>query len=380
MKHLILAGGGHAHLHVLKALAARPWPGVDVTLISPYARQIYSGMLPGWMAGHYRLEQCAAALEPLLKAARVRFIQDSVTGVDAGRRVIRTAQSGNLAYDALSLDCGAEVDASYLAATGAQLLPVRPIENFVVAWTRQIETFKQQGQARLAVVGAGAAGVELALAARYRLARELGETKTKVTLVAGSGLLPGHGPGIAARVSRALARHQVAVVGGYAAGCPSGLQLNDGTIIPAACVIATTGAKPAAWLAESGLALAPDGFIAVKDGQQSASHPAVFAAGDVASRIDSPHAKSGVYAVRAGPVLASNLHRVLMGQPPLSYPPQKRSLYLLATGPREAVMSWGGLSAKGGWAWQWKDWIDRRFMRQYDLGPATGLGGKHEPA
>ncbi|TXT31860.1 MAG: pyridine nucleotide-disulfide oxidoreductase family protein [Rhodocyclaceae bacterium] len=380
MKHLVLAGGGHAHLHVLKALAADPWLNVQVTLISPYARQIYSGMLPGWMAGHYRLDQCAAALEPLLKAAKVRFIQDSVSGINAKRRVIQTLHSGDITYDALSLDTGAQVDASCLAATGAKLLTIRPIESFVVDWMRQVELFKQMGKASLAVVGGGAAGVELALAARYRLGLELGANNVQVILIAGSGLLPGHGPSIVRQVTDTLARRRIEVISGYAAGCSSGLQLSDGTTIPVECVIAATGVKPAAWLAESRLALAQDGFIAVQDGQQSVSHPEVFAAGDVASRIDSPHAKSGVYAVRAGPVLASNLHRMLMGLAPLSYQPQKRSLYLLATGPKEAIMSWGGLSAGGSWAWKWKDWIDRRFMRQYDLAPETGMGGKRESA
>jgi pyridine nucleotide-disulfide oxidoreductase family protein len=384
MKHLLLAGGGHAHLHILKALAQRPWPGVEVTLISPYARQIYSGMLPGWMAGHYHLDQCAAALEPLLKAAKVRFVQDSVTGLDAGQRLVHTEKSGDIAYDALSLDTGAQVDTASLAATGAHLLAIRPIERFVVDWTRQVALFKQQGQARLAVVGGGAAGVELALAARYRLDKELGTSRVQVILIAGSGLLPGHGPSIVARVSRALTRHQIEVITGYAAGyaseCAQGLQLGNGTTIPVDAIIAATGVKAPDWLATSGLALAPDCFIAVHDGQQSTSHPEVFAAGDVASRIDAPHAKSGVYAVRAGPVLAGNLHRALMGQAPLTYQPQKRSLYLLATGPREAIMSWGGVSASGGWAWTWKDWIDRRFMRQYDLKPEHAIGDNDKAA
>ena len=367
MKHLVLAGGGHAHLHVLKSLAADQWPGIEVTLISPYHRQIYSGMVPGWMAGHYSLAQCAAVLDPLLKAGRVRFIQDSVTGLNANRRIIHTMQSGDVTYDALSLDTGAQVDTAGLEATGATLLAIRPLENFVVDWTRQVDIFKQQGKASLAVVGGGAAGVELALAAAYRLALELGNANIKVTLIAGSGLLPGHGPSIVAQVTNTLTQRRIEVVKDYAAGYSQGLQLSDGKVIPADCIIAATGVSPAPWLAESNLELAQDGFIAVMDGQQSVSHPEVFAAGDVATRIDAPHAKSGVYAVRAGPVLATNLNRVLMGHAPMSYHPQKRSLYLLATGPKEAIMSWGGFSAKGHWAWTWKDWIDRRFMRQYDL-------------
>ena len=371
MKQLVLAGAGHAHLHVLKALAERPWPDVEVTLVSPYSRQIYSGMLPGWMAGHYSLDQCAAVLQPLLAAAGVRFVQDSVVGVDAPRRVIQTENCGEIAYDALSLDTGAQVELSSLVSTDATLLSIRPIEDFVVGWRRQLELFKQRGVASLAVVGGGAAGVELALAARYRLTRELGASKVLVKLVVGGGLLPGHGPSIVARVTKTLARHRIELVKGYASGCLSGLELRDGTSVPVDCIIAATGVKPASWLADSGVALAPDGFIAVEDGQKSVSHKEVFAAGDIASRIDVPHAKSGVYAVRAGPVLARNLNRALTGQVPQNYQPQKRSLYLLATGPKEAIMSWGRFSASGRWAWLWKDWIDRRFMRQYDINPTS---------
>ncbi|PKO86345.1 MAG: pyridine nucleotide-disulfide oxidoreductase [Betaproteobacteria bacterium HGW-Betaproteobacteria-12] len=369
MKRLILAGGGHAHLHVLKSLARQPWPGVEVVLVSPWRRQIYSGMVPGWMAGHYRLEQCAAALAPLARAAGVRFVQDAVSGLDAWRRVVRTANSGDLAYDTLSLDIGAEVDCSCLAASGARLLSIRPLEHFVVGWERLIAAARARGTAAVAVVGGGAAGVELALAARYRLAGELGAAHVQVSLVAGGGLLPGHGQRIVDRASATLAEHAVDLLAGYAAGTPTGLLLDNGRTIAADCVIAATGVRPAAWLATSGLALADDGFLAVGSGQQSQSHDEVFAGGDVASRVDAPHAKSGVYAVRAGPVLAGNLQRQLQGLPPLAYQPQQRSLYLLATGPRQAIVSWGGLAAGGAWAWRWKDWIDRRFMSQYDSPP-----------
>ena len=380
MKHLVLAGGGHAHLHILKALAARRWPDVEVTLVAPHARQIYSGMVPGWMAGHYRIEQCAAPLGPLARAAGVRFIEDSVGGLAAGKRLVRTAVSGDLAYDALSLDTGAEIDCSCLAATGALFLPIRPLENFVVGWTRLLQSLVTQGRAVIAVVGGGAAGVELALAARYRLTRELGAANVQVTLVTGPQLLAGHGQRIVARVAQTLARQGVAIAGGYAAGTPNGLQLDDGRRLDADAVIAATGVRPAAWLATSGLTLAGDGFVAVNQGQQSISHREVFAAGDVASRIDAPHAKSGVYAVRAGPALTANLERMLNGLPPLAYQPQRRSLYLLATGPQEAIMSWGGVAAGGRWAWKWKDWIDRRFMSQYHPGNANRSGEMHESA
>ncbi|HEX5802852.1 MAG TPA: FAD-dependent oxidoreductase [Azospira sp.] len=386
MKRLLLAGGGHAHLHVLKTLAEAPWPGVEVVLVSPFRRQLYSGMVPGWMAGHYRLDQCAAAVGPLAVAAGARFVEDVVTGIDAGQRLVHTRSAGSFPYDVLSLDTGAEVDDACLAATGARLASIRPLEGFVSEWAQAIDDFRQRGTARVVVVGGGAAGVELALAARFRLAAEVGtdvgaEVDTKVgtevgtevdtnavrvTLVAAAGLLPGYGRRVVARVARALAERGVDLVHGRAVGCAAGVRLDSGVVLAADCVIAATGVRPAAWLAASGLALADDGFVAVGDGQASISHAQVFAAGDVASRVDRPHAKSGVYAVRAGPVLAANLRRALAGLPPLPYPPQRRSLYLLATGPRDAIVSWGGLSAGGYWAWRWKDWIDRRFLRRYE--------------
>lgn len=365
MKRLILAGGGHAHLHVLRALARQPWPSVEVVLVSPWPRQIYSGMVPGWMAGHYRLEQCAADLAPLARAAGVRFIKDAVSGLDAGRHLLRTRRHGELAYDVLSLATGADVDISCLAACGERLLPIRPLEHFIVGWEKLLAACRRRGTAALAVVGGGAAGVELALAARYRLAGELGAANAQVRLIVGNGLLAGHGRRVVGRVTATLARYGVEVIDGYAAGLADGLLLDDGRALAADAVLAATGVRPAPWLADCGLALAADGFVAVGDGQQSPSHDEVFAGGDVASRLDAPHAKSGVYAVRAGPVLAANLRRRLQGQPPRRYAPQKRSLYLLASGPRRAIVSWGGLTAEGAWAWRWKDWIDRRFMSQY---------------
>lgn len=368
MSRLILAGGGHAHLHVLKSLAQRRWPGAEVILLTPNARQIYSGMVPGWMAGHYTLDQCAASLHHLASAAGVCLQLESLTAMDAATQTVDTSSGTRLHYDALSIDTGASVDVSSLTTSGARCLSIRPLERFVEDWTSLLDAAHRQGSWRLAVVGGGAAGVELALAAQYRLAHEIGRANACVSLVSGNELLPGHGIRIREQVSACLRERGITVIRARAAGSPDGLLLDDGTTLAVDAFIASTGVQPPSWLAQSGLALAPDGFIAVGEGQQSISHAQVFAGGDIASRIDHPHAKSGVYAVRSGPVLAENLQRTLQGQPPSPYTPQRRSLYLLATGPKEAIMSWNGMSARAGWVWRWKDWIDRRFMRQYAPG------------
>ena len=218
---------------------------------------------------------------------------------------------------------------------------------------------------QIAIIGGGAAGVELALAVDYALRRQLPANQVSVVLISSGPLLGGHAAGVIKRVEKLLKSRGIAMHSGRASGHEEGLILNNGELIACDCIIAATGVAPPAWLATSGLALCARGFIAVADGQQSISHKNVFAAGDVSSRLDFPHAKSGVYAVRAGPVLTNNLQRALNGESPAPYQPQKRSLYLLATGPHEAILSWGSLATGGGWAWQLQDWIDRRFMRQY---------------
>ena len=365
MKRLLLAGAGHAHLNVIRNLAANPWPGVEVTLICPYPRQIYSGMIPGWIAGHYTLEQCAAPLAGLVEKAGIRWIQDTINGLDAEHGAVNCQNAGKIAYDVISVDTGACVESSALSNSGAPLLPIRPLEQFAIGWKAIEAALIASGAARLAIIGGGAAGVELALAVDYALRRHLPAAKVSVVLVSSGPLLGGHAPGVVNRVAKLLKSRNIMLHAGRASGHNEGLILDNGELITCDCIIAATGVAPPAWLATSGLARCARGFIAVGDGQQSTSHKNVFAAGDVSSRIDAPHAKSGVYAVRAGPVLTMNLQRALNDKSPAPYQPQSRSLYLLATGPREAVLSWGPLAASGGWAWQLKDWIDRRFMRQY---------------
>lgn len=365
MKQLLLAGAGHAHLNVLRNLAMMPWPGVEVTLVCPYPRQIYSGMIPGWIAGHYTLEQCAAPLAGLVEKAGIRWIQDTINGLDTTNAAVNCQNAGKIAYDVISIDTGACVESSALSNSGAPLLPIRPLEQFAVGWKAIEAALIASGAARLAIIGGGAAGVELALAVDYALRRHLPAAKVSVVLVSSGPLLGGHAPGVVNRVAKLLKSRNIILHAGRASGHNEGLILDNGELITCDCIIAATGVAPPAWLATSGLALCERGFIAVADGQRSISHKNVFAAGDVSSRLDFPHAKSGVYAVRAGPVLTNNLQRALNGQPPDAYQPQKRSLYLLASGPQEAIFSWGPLAAAGGWAWQLKDWIDRRFMRQY---------------
>lgn len=363
---LIMAGGGHAQLSVLKALAQKPL-GIDAVLITPSPYQIYSGMLPGWMAGHYSLSECRIDLRPLAESAGARLIFAHVVGIDAKRRRVSLSDGMHLDYDGLSLDVGSETDLSLLEAAGERLLPIKPLENFVQRWPTILNAASQQDHYRIMVVGGGAAGVELAFAAQHAFTTQRCKQASVALVASESGILPGHANGVKQYARALLEQRGITLVQAQAVGTLEGVALSNGQSLSADCIIAATGARPPAWLRNSDLALDKQGYVLVDAQHRSVSHPNVFAAGDVCMRSDIQLAHSGVHAVFAGPVLAHNLIAAINGHALESYRPRKKSLYLLATGPKYAIASWGAFSAQGHWVWVWKNWIDRRFMRKYGV-------------
>lgn len=366
MKRLVLAGGGHAHVAVLDSFARRPAADVEITLVTPFPRQVYSGMLPGWIAGHYALDACVIPLEPLARRAGCRLVPAHVARLDLHSRVAYTEADEPIPFDILSLDTGPVIDRNAIPGLAQHAIALRPIESLIVEWQRLLAQLADVSDTqRLTVIGGGAGGVELALAIAYRAATA--PLALRVQLVSGrAGLVPSLADAVRARLRRAIDARGVRLIEDdaieirrHAVLLAAGGELNsDATLV-------AIGAAAAPWLAAAGLATDAAGFVAVNEHLQSISHPFVFAAGDCATMIDAPRPKSGVYAVRAGPPLARNLRAALADHPLARYTPQRRALYLLSTGPKHAVASWGPFSAEGAWVWRWKDWIDRRFIARY---------------
>ncbi len=364
MKHLVLVGGGHSHLFVLEHLAHITLHEVRVTLITPSRWQEYSGMLPGWMAGTYQLDECRIDLLPLVKQAGVQFINESVSGMDAEKRIVCLPDGTHIPYDVLSLDIGSESDLEWLQALGDKLIPLRPLAGFRAAWLDIVRECRDQLNFKLAIVGGGAAGVEVALAAAKTLRKQ--KPANPIVLVAGlRGVLPDQAPRVQHAALKALAEAHIDVINEHSVATNNGLLLSDGRIIDANKVIAATGSKPALWLRLSKLELDSEGFVLVDAHHRSLSHHNVFAAGNLCSRTDVKLARSGVHAVRVGPVLAHNLLAALGHKPLMSYQPKSQSLYLLSCSNGRAILSWGAWSTTGRWVWHLKDRIDRRFIKRF---------------
>jgi pyridine nucleotide-disulfide oxidoreductase family protein len=365
MKRLLLLGAGHAHLHVLKDLARERTPAAKVVLVSPHPSAIYSGMVPGWVAGHYVLDDCSIPLAPLADAAGVEFVQAAVVGLDANDRSVTLADGRVAEYDVLSLDTGSVIDREAIDGAREHALPVRPMERFV-EWFEGVVALSRQRVLDVVVIGGGAAGFELALAAQHRFSRD-GDERARVSLVTGGPKpLAGQSPRLMSRAARQLRRHRVTVLEDTVTRVESGhVHLSNGARLACDVPLLATGGTAPPWLRDSGLQLDERGFVATGPTLQSASHPQVFASGDIATRLDAPHPKSGVHAVRAAPALAFNLRRFVAGGELQPYQPPQRTLYLLSCGERRAVLSWGGWSAEGRWVWMWKDRIDREWVGRY---------------
>lgn len=381
-KHIVLVGGGHSHVTVIREFGMNPVPGAVVTVVAKELEAPYSGMLPGYVAGHYGYDDVHIDLVRLASWAQCRVVHGIVDGIDRSARRISIAGRAPLAYDLLSIDVGITPRLDDIAGARAHAIAVKPVSTFAQKWrVLLLDALRAGGPRRFVVVGAGAAGFELVLAIRHRLVTEA--AAHGIDANAFSFTLVGAGPLLATHTARArrLARREFASQGvlliedrRVVAVEANTVQLDDGTALPSDATLLTTNAGPAAWFGQSGLPLDAKGFIAVRPTLQLLDDDDVFAVGDCATVLEHPREKAGVFAVRQGPPLTRNLRLRLAEKPAEPFVPQSRFLTLLSTGGRHAIGARNGVALAGGWVWWWKDRIDRDFMAMFkDLPAMPGM-------
>jgi pyridine nucleotide-disulfide oxidoreductase family protein len=359
MKQLLLIGAGHAHAQVLRDWVDAPLPGCQLTVVSPSPLAPYSGMVPGWLAGHYRFDEICIDFERLAAAAGAQLVTDELAGLDPDRRRVTLRSGAVIGYDLLSLNVGSTLTAP-APRSGTRVLSLRPLGELRLAWEALLAdpSLSSGEQAlRVTAVGGGAAGVESLLATLARLrALQPGRVLQGRLLTRSDTLLPGLANGAVHAAHAALAAAGVSV--------ELGRSYTDEVARSTDLLLWATGAEAHAWQRDCGLALSERGFIAIDEHLRSLSHPQVYAVGDCAEWA-APLPKAGVFAVRMGPVLSHNLRAALSAGVPQAYSPQRRYLVLLATADGRAIASRGALSASGRWVWRWKDHIDRRFLQRF---------------
>jgi selenide,water dikinase len=331
-------------------------------------------MVPGYIAGHYTIGQCAIALAPLASGAHASVHFTTGALVNPSMREVMLANGEVVPYDVLSVDVGSQPFVAGAKGVREHAIAIRPLERFVEGWERVLGEAREGRIRSVSVVGGGAAGVEVALAIDHRFRSELGGLAPHVRMLTNTpALLPDFPEGVRRRVARILQRRNV----GSHVECPVAevgrdfLRLAGGNEFASDATFWVAGAAAPGWIRDSGLRTDERGFLAVNDCLQSLSHPEVFGSGDCATNLAHPRAKSGVFAVRAGPALAANLRAAIRGEPLAPHVTRERFLVLLSAGERYAVGVYGPLSWEGRWVWHWKDRIDRRFVARYTQLPAV---------
>ena len=377
----MLVGGGHAHVQVIRRWGMEPLAGVRLTVVLDRPEAVYSGMVPGFVAGDYAAAELEIDVVPLARRARARVVLAAATALDPGTKRISLAGRPALPYDVASLDVGSTVPGLALPGVREHALATRPIRGFVDRLESALAAARERrGTAplRVVVVGGGAAGAELAFTLEARLRRT--GVAAALTVVADSAeLLPGAGRRLARAAAAEAARRGIRLRLGARVSrvTPDGVELvGDAEAEPAELVLWATGAAPLWWLAEVAVPKDAQGFLRVRDTWQCLAGDDLFAAGDCAALEAHPWVpKAGVYAVRAGAVLDANLRARLAGRALRRYRPQRDFLALLNLGDGRALGGKWGVAASGRAVWRLKDAIDRRFVARFralDLPPMSG--------
>jgi selenide,water dikinase len=367
LRRIMLIGGGRTHLEVLRRVALKPDPGVEFTLLSPNAHSPYSAMVPELVAGHVGIAESHVDLPLLARWAQARFVCDRAVALDLYTRVVRLAEGGVEPFDLVSLDIGPSPE---FAVPGSRenAMPIHPADRFLAAWIR-LEADVAAGLVRtVAVVGGGAAGVEMLLAMQHRLNLTCGDAAPRFTLVTDAPhILHDHSAAVRRRIGRILVSRDVVLhtLGAVVAVEPGAVVTASRRRIAADCVVWAMPPAAAPWLSVSGLACNPGGLVRVNAYLQSVSDPFVFAAGDCATPDVSAPRQSGPYSVRESVSLAANLRRAAHHEPLAIRRHRQRRPFFITTGPRHAVVSWGPAAFEGERIWQWKHSIDRAHVERY---------------
>ena len=370
-RDLVLIGGGHTHALVLRKWAMDPLAGVRVTVINPAPTAPYTGMLPGHIAGHYARDDLDIDLVRLGRAAGARLILDRAVGLDAQTGQVHLGSGRVLDYDVASLDIGITAEMPDIPGFTDHAVGAKPLDVYAARWRGFLsDVAAGRQEPHVAVIGAGVAGVELAMAMAHALART--GASPQVHLIEAAASLTGTGPATRARLLRALKTAGVTLHTGVriARITTNAAHLEDGRVIAADLVVGAAGAFAQGWLARTGLPLTSDGFVTVDPDLRVKGCATLFAAGDCAHIAHAPRPKAGVFAVRAAPVLHDNLRAVLSGRPTRAFNPQRDYLKLISLGEKSAVAEKFGLAFSGPWLWRWKDRIDQSFMDKFRTLPA----------
>ena len=365
-KHLVLVGGGHAHLTVLKNIGDFIGKGNRATLISPSPYHYYSGMGPGLLSGIYRPQQARFHIRKMMLDRGASFVPGTVVRVDPERCRLSLDSGDEIDYDVVSFNTGSYVPTTGIDASEINVFPVKPIDNLLKARNAILERLKAE-TLRLLVIGGGPAGLELA-GNLWRLVRDSGGS-ARIALLAGRKFLSGCPEKIRRFAIQSLAARKIELVEGNRVNRLSGHRalLEGGRAFPTDYTFLAWGIEPSPLFRKSGIPTTEDGGLPVNEYLQSIKYPEIFGGGDCISFQKKPLDKVGVYPVRENPILSQNLLAAVTGEEMVPFNPQEKYLLIFNLGDGKAIFWKNERAFYGRLFFYLKDYIDRKFMKNFQV-------------
>jgi len=364
-KHLVLVGGGHAHMVTLANLNQFVEKGYDVTVIGPSAYHYYSGMGPGMLAKTYHPDDIRFATRHVVEKQGGTFILDKAVRVDSHEKIVFLESGNAVSYDIVSFNAGSQVPLSNVEGDVKNIYSAKPIERLIEA-QEKISELVSKKKITVSVVGGGPSSAELA-GNVWQLTQQHGLNKPLIRIFAGKKFMSRFPSNIRRKVVATLTGRNIEILeNGYVKKISDGLiALESGMEYETDVIFLAIGVKPSPIFNRSGVPTGPDGGLRVNQYLQSTRHPEIFGGGDCIYFQDQPLDKVGVYAVRQNPVLYQNLMATLQGQELTPFDPGGDYLLIFNLGGGIGVLRKKALLFGGRLAFRIKDYIDRKFIQKF---------------
>ena len=364
-KHLVLAGGGHAHMVALANLYRITGLGHKVTVIGPSRHHYYSGMGPGMLGQAYTPEQIRFATQRVVEKQGGQFVLGKIERIDPIDQSVQLSSGERVPYDVISFNVGSHVPQSEISENAQDIYLAKPIEKLLEAQQRILALAARQRIA-IGIVGGGPSAVEIA-GNVWRLTDCNDCCGAVIQIFTQEHLLPSHPAGIRRRALRSLKHRGIEVLeGSKVTDIRSGrIELASGQAYHLDIIFVAVGVKPSSIFATSGLPVGPDGGLRVNQFLQSTAYPNIFGGGDCIHFEEQPLDKVGVYAVRQNPILYHNLEASMEELPLKSFSPGGDYLLIFNLGDGTGILRKKWLQLSGKPAFWIKDYIDRKFMREF---------------
>ena len=364
-KHLVLIGGGHAHMMTMENIDRFVTKGFKVTVIGPSFFHYYSGMGPGMLGGTYSPEDIRFATKDVVEKQGGIFVKDKVIKIDPDKREIYTTTGQTLSYDVLSFNAGSYVPMLRVSENSGNIYSVKPIEKLMEA-AEKLKIFFAQKKLVVSIVGGGPSSAEIA-GNVWQLAKKVNKYIPEIHIFAGKKFMAKFPEEVRSRVITSLKKRNIQILEtGYVKQIKTHeINLESEESFPTDFTFMALGVKPSTIFKESNLPMGADRGLLVNKFLQSVKYPDIFGGGDCISFQGQPLDKVGVYAVRENPVLLHNLMARLEDRELENFDPGPDYLLIFNIGGGLGVFKKRKLVFGGKIAFMIKDYIDRKFMKKF---------------